>query len=97
MNARVRRIAIVTGAALAALLLLAGACVTWLTSTPAGARFAFARAQALTDGRLAARSVQGTLAGPLIIEDLAWRIPARASTSARSASRWTCRCSRCCT
>jgi translocation and assembly module TamB len=62
--------------------LLAGAAAAlfaggawWLLFTAGGARFAVARAQGLLAPRLTVAAVEGTLAGPLRVQDLRWNDP----------------------
>ena len=59
-----------TALVIAALLLFAAAAVAWLVGTNSGATWAFHRADALLPERLAAESIEGTIAGALTVRGL---------------------------
>jgi translocation and assembly module TamB len=63
------------GLALLALVVVIVGCITWVVSTQAGTRWAFARASGVTNGALQAASIEGALAGPLTLAQLTYRDP----------------------
>lgn len=72
----VKRVLAWTGAVLAVLIIALVGTVAWVLNTPSGTRFAAARAQAAFGDKLAIGSIDGSIAGPLLITDFRYRDPA---------------------
>ena len=70
------RIAKWTALALGVFVIAGASVVTWMLSTPSGARWTVARAVSVLGDKLAIGSTEGTIAGPLELRDLRYRDPA---------------------
>lgn len=64
-------------AGLLVLLVVLALIAWWLVGSQSGARFVLARAVGALDGKLAIGKSVGSLAGPLMLEDLRWNDPAQ--------------------
>ena len=53
-----------------ALLMIVGAALLWIFNTQSGARFVLARAQSALDNKLSIGKLEGTLSGPLQLDDV---------------------------
>lgn len=65
-----------TGIVIAVLILLVVGAIAWVINTQSGTRFAAERAQVIMGDKLAIGSVDGSIAGPLRINNLHYRDPA---------------------
>ena len=65
-----RRVLAWTGGTLLALIVLVVVAALVLINTVSGTRWVFSIAEGVTDGALQVRAIEGTLAGPLHLEDL---------------------------